>query len=204
LISLTKYVHFWTPKAIPRLGLGWEFILPVSGTRNNTDRSSSSGVGDPITGPAIWVKPTQKSTLGVQLFVQAPIGMKDVGSGDQWKYYICPFADVRMRKFGYTVDGGPVLFGHSTKLDGRQSALWFTNQRFGYQVTDLLEPFFALDYERQSSSRINAVSSEMSLGLGIMFHFHPNQSLTVRSYSGVAGEDHSSTSTVNIKYIYIW
>jgi hypothetical protein len=68
LISLTKYVHFWTPKAIPRLGLGWEFILPVSGTRNNTDRSSSSGVGDPITGPAMWVKPTQKSTLGVQLF----------------------------------------------------------------------------------------------------------------------------------------
>jgi hypothetical protein len=204
LISLSKYVHFWTPQSMPKLGLGWEFILPASGTRDTTDMTSSSGIGDPITGPALWFKPTQKSTLGAQLFVQAPIGMKDVGGGDQWKYYICPFTDVRMGKLGYTADGGTVLYGHSTMLDGRQSTLWFTGQRLGYQITDLLEPFFALDSEYQSSSRINVESRETSLGLGIMFHLHANRSLTVRYSAGVVGENHSTTNTVNIKYIYIW
>lgn len=205
LISESKYVHFWTPQSMPKLGLGWEFILPAVGTRNTTDQTSSSGVGDPITGPAFWFKPTQKSTLGAQLFAQAPIGSKDAGGGDQWKYYISPFVDIRLgKKLGYTADGGPVLYGHSTKLNGRQAALWFTGQRLGYQVTELLEPFFALDYEHQASSRVNVVSSEMALGLGMMFHLHPNQSLTVRYSAGVTGENHSNTSVVNIKYIYIW
>lgn len=205
LISESKYVHFWTPQSVPKLGLGWEFILPAVGTRNTTDNTSSSGVGDPITGPALWFKPTPKSTLGAQFFAQAPIGSKDAGGGDQWKYYIVPFTDIRLgKKLGYTADGGSVLYGHSTKLDGRQSVLWFTGQRLGYQVSGLLEPFFAVDYEHEASSRVNVVSSETALGLGMMFHLHPTQSLTVRYSAGVAGENHSDTSVVNIKYIYIW
>lgn len=204
LIGLSKYVRFWTPESNPNIGLAYEIIVPEVGLRNNDANTSTGGIGDPITGPAIWFKPTPNSTLGFQAFAQIPIGDPDIGGGDQWKYYLSPLWDIQFGKVSYSADAGALLFGRSSKLDGRQKTLWFTGHRLGYRVSDVVEPFLALDYESQRRSSINPKNDETTVGIGVMFHYYGNQSLTFRYSVGIDGESHSNTDSFNIKYVYSW
>lgn len=204
VVGLSKYVRFWSPDWNRKIGLAYEIIVPTVGIRNNSTQTSNSGIGDPITGPAIWYKPTANSTLGLQTFVQVPVGSQDIGGGDQWKYYLSPFWDIEYGKLSYTADAGAVIFGESTRLGASQGTLWFTGQRLGYAVTEHILPFFALDYEYQASSSVNPTSYELTLGAGVMFFFYGNQSLTLRYSGGVDGKNHANTNGVFLKYVYSW
>lgn len=207
IVGMSKYVRFWTPESHPDIGLAWEVIVPEIGIRNrhaaDDDSRQLSGIGDPLTGFAIWYKPTPDSTLGFQSFVQIPVGDRDV-SDTNWKNLSSVLWDVRLTEaLGWTADAGFVFQGRRT--DGsRPGTTFHTNQRLGYRVSPLLEPFVALDYERTSKGDDVASGHVLDGGLGVMFHTFDNQSITVRYSASIEGENHSANNSMNLKYAYVW
>jgi len=210
IVGLSKYVRFWSPASNPNIGLAYEVILPEVGVRDRATRSSSSGLGDPLTGPAIWYKPTPNSTLGFQTFLQVPVGDEDVGGGDGWKNLSSLFWDIQAGALSYTADAGFVFFGRSNAADATPATLFHTNHRLGYRVAEGVEPFVAVDYERQGAWTNKATATriasgrETTAGLGVMFSYYGNQSLTFRYSRGVDGRNHGATDSLNLKYAYVW
>ncbi|AYH45368.1 transporter [Azoarcus sp. DN11] len=210
IVGLSKYVRFWTPESNPKIGLAYEIIVPEVGVRNSDARTSASGIGDPITGLALWYKPTPNSTLGFQSFMQVPVGDGDIGGGDVWKNLSSLFWDVQFGKLTYTADAGFVFSGESTAADASPGTLFHTNHRLGYQLNDAIEPFIALDYERQQGWKNRATGlkvpegHETTAGIGVMFKCYGNQSITVRYSRGIDGESHGATDSLNLKYAYVW
>lgn len=207
IVGLSKYVRFWTPESNPNIGLAWEVIVPEIGIRNRRAADPSSrqlgGIGDPLTGFAIWYKPTQSSTLGFQSFVQIPVGDSDV-SDTNWKNLSSLLWDVRVTEvLGWTADAGFVFQGSRT--DGSHPGTTFhTNHRLGYRTSRLLEPFVALDYERTAKRGNLLESYALDAGLGLMFHTFDNQSITLRYSTSLDGKNHSANNSANLKYAYVW
>lgn len=212
VVGLSKWVHFFTVDSLPNVGMGFEVIQPEVSTRlDATDVSNaktSSGFGDTLIGYAIWYKPTEGSTLGLQTFLQMPIGGDEV-SDTNWKnltsllWYV-PFG----HGFGWTGDAGFVF--QSPRDDGvHPGTTVHTNNRIGYKATDLLEPFLAVDYEHTGKGSIRgggdtAESHVLDLGAGVMFNLYKNQSLALRYSHSIEGENHGSNNSINIKYVYVF
>ena len=207
IVGMSKYVRFWTPESNPRIGLAYEVIVPQIGVRNHSATNSadrhSSGIGDPLTGFAIWMKPSASSTFGFQSFLQVPVGDSRV-SDTNWKNLSSFLWDVRLTdKLGWTADAGMVF--QSEKTDGtRPGNTFHTNHRLGYRVTGLLEPFVALDYESTSGRNGNPSARALDGGLGMMFHTFDNQSITLRYSASIDGKNHAANNSLNLKYAYVW
>ncbi|ODR95358.1 hypothetical protein AUC70_06015 [Methyloceanibacter stevinii] len=208
LVGLSKYVYFWTPEFNRNVGVAWEIIQPEISVRNsksqaNPDGSQVSGFGDTITGFATWFKPTPASTLGVQSFVQIPIGDTDV-SDQTWKnlssvLWYTPIGSA----FDWTGNAGFVW--QSSKPSRVQPAmLYHTNNRFGWLATDWLEPFIALDYEYIGAYAGFNEAWSFDGGLGFMIDTFENQWLTLRYSQSLAGKNHSYNDSWNLKYAVVW
>ena len=206
-IGLSKYVHFWTPDFNRNIGMAWEVIQPEVSVRDRSaadpDARNLSGFGDTITGFATWFKPTPKSTLGLQSFVQIPWGDKDV-SDTNWKNYttllwytpIGPY-------FDWTGDAG--FLWQSPKVTGVQPGTsYFTNNRFGWLALSWLEPFVALDYEHTDSFDNVPESWSWDGGIGLMLFTYEGQSITARYSTSLKAENHSHNNSWNLKYVYTW
>lgn len=210
IVGMSKYVRFWSPESHPDIGIAYEIIVPEVSIRSSANRSSSSGIGDPLTGPAIWYKPSANATLGFQTFMQVPVGDSDVGGGDVWKNYSSLFWDLQLGKVSYTADAGFVFFGKSTDADATPGTIFHTNHRLGYAMGDVVEPFVALDYESQAAWTNKATGTrnprnrELTAGLGVMFKYYGNQSLTLRYSGGIEGKNRAATNSLNLKYAYAW
>ncbi len=203
-VGLSKYVRFWTSETIPKLGLAYEVIVPEIGVRTKTrGDGDASGLGDPLTGFAMWYKPSADSTFGFQSFVQVPVGDKDV-SDTNWKNLSSFLWDVRLtEKLGWTADAGFVIQG--TKDNGTHPGVTYhTNNRLGYHATPLLEPFVGVDYEYTDSSATLKKSEAMDLSLGVQFHTFDNQRIAVRYAGSIFGENHSVNNSFNLEYVYVW
>jgi hypothetical protein len=94
MVGLTKYVHFWTFDKLPGVGFAYEYIQPE--VRLTGPGLKASGFGDPLTGFAVWMKPSRNSTLGVQSFVSVPIGAHEV-TNDFWASYTRPSSTSSIR-----------------------------------------------------------------------------------------------------------
>jgi hypothetical protein len=207
IVGMSKYVRFWTPEGNPKIGLAYEVIVPEIGVRNqhaaNPADRHVSGIGDPLTGFAVWMKPSPDSTFGFQSFLQVPVG-DDRVSDTNWKNLSSFLWDVRLTdKLGWTADAGMVF--QSEKKDGsRPGNTFHTNHRLGYRVTGLLEPFIALDYESTSSRNNQPSARVLDGGVGVMFHTFDNQSISLRYSSSIDGKNHAANNSMNIKYAYVW
>ena len=84
LVGLSKYVRFWSPEGNRSIGLAYEIIVPEIGVRDTDSGAYSGGLGDPLTGFAVWYKPSDGSTFGLQSFMQIPVGTSAV-SDTNWK-----------------------------------------------------------------------------------------------------------------------
>lgn len=213
VVGLSKWVHFFTVDSLPDVGMGFEVIQPEVSVRTDATATvnahTNSGFGDTLIGYAIWYKPTSGSTLGLQTFLQMPIGSNDV-SDTNWKnltsvlWYV-PFGGGR---WGWTGDAGFVF--QSPRDDGVHPGVTFhTNNRLGYKATDLLEPFVALDYEHtgegsQRGGGDTPSAHVLDLGAGVMFNLYKNQSLALRYSHSTDGENHSSNNSINVKYVYVF
>ncbi|MFC4819262.1 transporter [Dokdonella ginsengisoli] len=213
ITGLSKWVHFFTVDSLPNVGMGFEVIQPEVNLRTDATSTvranTNSGFGDTMIGYAIWYKPTPGTTLGLQTFLQMPIGSNEV-SDTNWKnltsaFWYVPFGDGR---WGWTGDFGFVV--QSPRDDGVHPGVTVhTNNRLGFKATGLLEPFVAVDYERTGKGSVRGggktpSSHALDLGAGLMFHLHPKHSLALRYSRSTEGENHSSNDSMNIKYVYVF
>lgn len=203
LVALSKYVHFWTPASNKNIGLAWEIIVPKVGVRDKIARTSVGGIGDPITGFAAWYKPSDNMTLGMDLFLQVPVGDKDVGGGDRWNVIGAIIFDAQFDKINYTGNLGMNLPG--APVEGlRPGKIWHVNNRLGYRVTDLIEPYVGLDYERQEARSGLPKNYETVAALGVMFHTFKNSSIAVHYQKGLDGESRPESNNLNVRFVYSW
>ncbi|MBL8271372.1 transporter [Steroidobacter sp.] len=205
--GLSKYVRFWSPASNRNIGVAWEVIVPEVGIRNrgaaNLDDRHISGIGDPLTGFAIWYRPRSHITLGFQSFLQIPIGTERV-SDTNWKNLSSLFWDWRLGdKFGWTGDAGFVWQGE--RDSGLQPGLtWHSNHRLAYRASKRLEPFVALDNEHTRAKDGLPKGWALDGGVGLMIHTFDNQSITLRYSTSLDGRNHSVNDSFNLKYAYVW
>lgn len=206
LSGLSKYVRFWSPESNRRIGVAWEVIVPEVAIRNRGAAEGDrhiSGIGDPLTGFAIWYKAAPNLTLGFQSFVQIPVGTDRV-SDTNWKNLSSVFWDWRIgEKAGWTGNAGFVW--QSERDSGfRPGLTWHTNNRFGWRATHRLEPFIGIDYEHTSGNDGAEDAWALDAGPGLMIHTFKNQSITLRYSTSLDGENHSVNDSFNLKYAYVW
>lgn len=206
ITGISKYVRFWSPESNRDIGMAWEILIPEAGIRNRSAPEGDrhiSGIGDPITGFAIWYKPENNLTLGFQSFVQIPVGTDRI-SDTNWKNLSSFFWDWRIdEKFGWTGDVGIVW--QSERDDGiRPGLTWHHNHRFSYRANKRLEPFLAIDNEHTAGRGGIDDAWAIDGGAGLMIHMFDNQSITLRYSTSIDGRNHSVNDSFNLKYAYAW
>jgi hypothetical protein len=211
-VGLTKYVRFFTFKPLPNVGLAWEVIQPEISVQKTG--VSATGLGDTITGFAGWMKPGKNSTLGIQSFLQIPIGT-DAVSDKTWKNLTSAFGDVQLGDVDIDGNVGFVVQSdkHETgKSDTSPGSTLHANLRVGYRAHQLIEPFLAADYQTTGSTKdlatglnlTNSASNETTVGGGAVIYFADTISLTARYDYGVEGKNTPVTNAINFKFAYIW
>ncbi|KQT58484.1 hypothetical protein ASG52_21765 [Methylobacterium sp. Leaf456] len=214
-VGLSKFVWFTTLDSLPGVGIALEAILPevYLGTRGANERF---GFGDTIWGVATWVKPTANTTLGIQTFIQAPIG-NDYFTNNYYANYTSILFDAQSEKFSFTGDVGGVFRGEQRTPGApvvNPGTTFHTNLRLGYKLgipSFPVEPFAALDYQYTTGSRLalsntnilNSQNQDLALGAGLAFLYDPKQSFTIRYSRSVYGENLPPTNAVYLKYVYI-
>lgn len=206
MVGLTKYVRLWTPEFSSKVGLAWEVIVPEVGIRDKdrTNPSSKGGYGDPITGFAAWYKPTDNWTLGTDLFVSVPIGNSEVGGGDRWDALGSIFWDAQYGKVNYTGNFGYRFNGNSVKPNNTPGDYWHLNNRLGYRVTGLLEPYVGLDYQATQSGAGAPAGHETAVAAGVMFHTFDHSSIAVHYSKGIEGKNAPVSNNINLKFAYVF
>lgn len=203
IVALSKYVRLWTPESNPNIGLAWEIIVPKVGVQNRASGTSTGGIADPITGGAIWYKPADNWTLGADLFVQVPVGDKDVGGGDRWNLIGSAFWDGQFGAVNYTGNLGFTVPGSPT-VGLKPGKSYYTNHRLGYRMSELVEPYVGLDYERQSAAAANLANHELGAAIGVMFHTYKHSHISVHYQKGLRGENRPASNNLNIRFAYVF
>lgn len=210
-VGLSKYVRFFTLDALPNVGLAYEVIVPE--VLITSSEPNVGGVGDPLTGPAAWIKPNANSTFGVQSFVQMPIGASAV-SNHYWANYSTIFFDWQSDLLSFTGDAGAVFRSIQSAPDSPRvfpGTSIFANLRLGWKATSFWEPFLAFDWQTNAEAKYadsgltaNAASGETALGVGVMAHFSAAASFTVRYSHDVQGYNTVGTNGAYVKFAYVW
>lgn len=211
-VGFTKYVRFFAFKALPDVGFAWEFLQPEISVQKTG--VSATGLGDPLTGLAIWMKPSSNSTVGVQSFLSIPVGA-DAVSDKTWGSLTTIVGDVQLGDLN--IDGQTGYIFRSVRYqtgadDVDPGSTFHANLRAGYRAHQYLEPFLAADYQTTSSSTnettgvsiANSSSHELSAGGGLVVHFTNPMSLTMRYDYGIDGKNTPVTNAFHFKIAYIF
>jgi len=211
-VGFTKYVRFFTFKSLPDVGFAWEFLLPEISVQKTG--LSVTGLGDPLTGFAVWMKPGKNSTVGVQSFLSIPVGAEAV-SDKTWGSLTTLVGDLQLGDLNVDGQTGYIFksLRHQTGADDVDPGSTFhANLRLGYRANQYLEPFLAADYQTTGSSTNettgtaipNSASNELSAGGGFVVHFTNPMSLTVRYDYGIDGKNTPVTNAFHFKLAYIF
>lgn len=211
-VGLTKYVRFFTLKSLPDVGLAWEVIQPEISVQKSG--VSASGLGDPITGFAGWMKPSKNSTLGIQSFLQVPIGTEAV-SDKSWKNLTSILADIQLGDFNIDGDVGVVVQSNkheNGKNDISPGTTFHTNLRLAYRAHKLFEPFIGVDFQTTGTAKdevtglklVNSSSNETVIGGGAVIYFTDSIFIATRYDYGIAGKNTPISNSLNFKIAYIW
>lgn len=210
-VGLSKYAHFFTIKSIPDVGFVMLVMLPEVSVQG--PGLSVNGLADPMLGPAVWIKPSKNSTLGIQSYLQVPVGNQEV-SDRTWATLTSLFGDVRFGDLNIEGDTGFVVKStrHTTGAnDVDPGSTFHVNLLTSYSVNKYLEPMISLDYQTTGSSKDkvtgdipNSANNETAIGAGMMFHFGDTISLATRYVYGIDGKNTPVTNSVYFKFTYIW
>lgn len=203
LVGLSKYVRLWTPESNKNIGLAWEVIVPEIGIRDKNTSFSTGGFGDPITGFAIWTKPSSQWVLGADMFVSVPVGDEAVGGGDRWDLLGSIFWDAQYGKFNYTGNLG-YHFNGSSARGTAPGDYYHLNNRFGYRVSDLIEPYVGIDYQTTDGVAGAPDSNETALAAGMMFHMYDHASIALHYQKGIDGESVAQSDSLNLRFVYVF
>lgn len=211
-VGLSKYVRFFSIKSLPDVGFAYLVFLPEISVQ--APGVSVNGLGDPLTGPAAWIKPTKNSTVGFQTYLQVPVGTKEV-SDRTWANISTIFWDWQLGDFNVDGDFGAQFKSvrHTTGAnDVDPGSTLFSNLRLAYRAHKYFEPYFSVDYQTTGTSKdkvtgVNvpdSANNETAVGGGIMFHFSDTINLSTRYTYGVDGKNTPVTNALNFKFTYIW
>jgi len=204
-VGLTKFVRMWNDENDPNVGYGWEFVGIELGSFTSKSganaASSSSGFIDPILGPFIWYHPAPNWTLGMDFLPQIPVG---TASGQSYNFVTSIFWDGQFDKFNYTGNIETKLNGSTPNGVARAANYWNFNNRFGYRMTPLMEPYIGIDYQNTDAIGSTSSSNETVASLGVMFHMYDKSSLAVHFAKGVSGENQSVANTINLRWVYVF
>ena len=211
-VGFTKYVRFFAFKSLPDVGFAWEFLQTEISVQKAG--ASASGFGDPLTGLAVWIKPSRNSTLGLQSFLAIPVG-SDAVSDKTWGSLTTIIGDLQLGDVN--IDGQTGYIHKSTRhLNGANDLdpgdTFHANLRVGYRAHQYLEPFFAADYQTTGSTTDlvtglavpNSAGNELSCGGGLMVHFSEPLSLAMRYDYGLDGKNTTVTNAFHFKIVYTW
>ncbi|MCQ9155985.1 transporter [Acidomonas methanolica] len=211
--GLTKYVYFRSFKAIPHVGFAFELIPTESFVLANG--KNYGGMGPTIAGIATWFKPNRKSTFGIQVFFETPLGTRQALSTNYWTNISTFFFDYEWKHFSFDGDLGAAP-SSTLHVKGQHSyhpgTAFFTNLRFSWKASKLVEPFFAMDWQNVMGTYDNTMSQwlpntssrEVALGVGMMFNIAPNYSITARYSHSAEGRYTPETNAYYIKLLYLW
>jgi len=204
LVSLSKFVHFW--EVAPSVGIAMELIVPKVGVRDIAGKGagSASGIADPIVGPAFWIKPAPNWTLGTDMFfVQLPMGDKSVGGGKRWNQVASVFWDGQFDKLNWTGNVATTLHGKAD--DGsKEGSQVYVNNRLAYRVSDLVEPYLGIDYERQDGSAGGPANHETAAAFGLMFYALDKGHISVHYEKGLNGVGRAVSNNLNVRFAYVF
>ena len=214
-VGLTKVVRFITFDSLPNVGFAPEAIIPEIQT-NSGASSNVYGIGDPIFGGAVWIKPNKDSTFGFQTFIVPPIGSKQF-TNNYYSNISTILYDYQFKTWDVTGNTGGVFRGDQrTPGADRQSmgTMFFTNLRFGYKLNQPsipFEPFLAVDYEFTTGSKnavtgvanLNSNTADLALGAGGVFTISDRYSLALRYSRSVYGLNEPPTNAVYVKFVSI-
>ncbi|WP_408870825.1 transporter [Gluconacetobacter takamatsuzukensis] len=212
--GLTKYVHFRSFDAIPNVGFAFELIQASSYVLANGQ--SYGGLGTTIPGFAAWFKPNAHSTFGFQTFMESPSGTRDALASHEWTNITSFLFDYEWKHFSFDGDLGATVTATSQHLRLQHSYTpgrsFFSNLRFGWKASPLMEPFFAFDWQNTGGIYDNTLSRyvadsnarEVALGTGIMFNLSKKSSLTLRYAHSVEGRNVPETNAYYVKFVYLW
>ncbi|GAN12795.1 transporter [Sphingomonas paucimobilis] len=210
VVGLSKYVHFWTFKGLPDVGFAWEYIQPE--VRLTGPGLKASGFGDPLTGPAVWIKPSKNTTLGFQTFASIPIGASEV-TNNYWANFSSIFFDWQGRRLAFTGDAGVILRGN--RHDGRlpdvdEGNSFHANGRLSLKTGTRFEPFVAADWQGNAHSRIGGTVVPLSsghdtaLGTGVLVGLGDKFSLTARYSRSIEGRNVPITNAAYVKLALVF
>lgn len=213
-VGMSKYVRFFTLDALPNVGIAYEVIQPSVYVVDNDADDSTTGLGDTLTGPAIWYKPSENSTIGLQSFVQVPVGDDNL-STNSWRSLTSLFFDWQINKWDIGGNTGFIAATNSKKdgVETEQGTLYHANLRVGYRASQMFEPFVAWDWATTNSGKVKsgpnagdkiASSDEMAVGAGLMVHFSPTISMTARYTRAVDARNVTEADGVHFKFAYVW
>jgi len=208
-VGLSKYVRFFTLDALPDIGIAYEVIQPevaVTGVD-----AGISGMGDTITGPAIWFKPSENSTLGFQTFLQVPIGDDEL-SNHAFRNLSSFFGDWQIGDLNIDGNVGAIFSSDYEHAGVKKDigTIYHANLRLGYRTSQMFEPFLAVDYNTGESGKNETTGEtipsfdETALGGGLMIHFSPTISWTARYSRAVDARNVTETDAVYFKFAYVW
>ncbi|NMG45284.1 transporter [Aromatoleum toluvorans] len=202
-VSLSKFVHFW--EVTDSVGIAWELIVPKVSVNNRDTGEGVSGIADLLTGPAFWIKPNENWTLGTDMFfVQVPVGERDLRT-TRWNVVASAFWDAQYGKFNYTGNIGTTINGPTERKGAADPAnLYYFNNRIGYRVSQLIEPYVGLDYQWQNSKGAAPAAHELAGAVGVMFHLAPNYHLAVHYQGGIEGKNMPVSNNLNVRFAYVF
>ena len=211
--GLTKYVHFRTFDALPHVGFAFEVIQSESYTL--AGGTSYGGLGGTIVGPAAWFKPNASSTLGFQTFLQTPSGTRDSLASGYWANISSIIFDYEWKHFSFDGDVGTVVGSTKHKTNEHSyspGVVFYSNLRFSWKATKLIEPFFAFDWQNIGGTYdqtahydvSNSSSREIAPGLGVMFNISRTVSFTARYAHSIEGRNTPETNAYYVKFLYLW
>ncbi|WP_317973431.1 transporter [Novosphingobium pituita] len=211
MVGLTKYVHFWTFDKLPGVGFAYEYIQPE--VRLTGPGLKASGFGDPLTGFAVWMKPSRNSTLGVQSFVSVPIGAHEV-TNDFWASYTSAFFDIEHPLGSIGGNVGAIFRGN--RHNGRDPDIdkgnsYHANIRASLKTKTPLEPFLSFDWQKNDASRYrdgaglaSLPGHDVALGAGTVLTLSKKVAITARYSRSIDGRNVTATNAAYLKFALIF
>jgi hypothetical protein len=135
--------------------------------------------------------------------VQIPLGDSKVGGGKRWNAIASVFWDGQFDKINWTGNVGTTLFGKGDD-DSRIGNTIYINNRLGYRVSDLIEPFVGLDYETQRAKGGSPSNHEVGGAFGVMFHALDKGHITLHYERGLSGENRAVSNNLTLRFAYVF
>jgi len=225
-VGLSTLVRYWKIDGLPHVGFNANLTVPLVRIQGN--QFAASGVGDPLLGLLTWYNPKTTTTLGMQAYVQVPVGQSSVTT-NTWSFWPSVFYDDWFGHVNVDLLVGGILRGRTQRtgandLDGGDT--FHVNFRLGYSISPpdrpFAIPFLSMDYQRTGGTTDhttglavpNSSNRETTVGAGVLFQLKPGSlpfvkqktydQFSIQYSHGIAGRNTGVTNGIFLQGWHYW